>query len=140
MVQHGSGILVVIGLGLASCGGSHSPASPVPGPAVQDALAEVDVAALKTARDGGSPPLIDVRTPAEFADGHVPGAVNIPLDALAGRLGELESHKQATVYLICRSGARSARAQSVLAEAGFAQPVNVAGGTLAWKAAGYPVE
>ena len=41
MVQHGSGILVVIGLGLASCGGSHSPASPVPGPAVQDALAEV---------------------------------------------------------------------------------------------------
>ena len=101
---------------------------------------EVDVAVLKTARDSGKVVLIDVRTPAEFADGHVPGAVNIPVDALEGRISELASYKEEPLYLICRSGARSDRARGMLVSAGFSNPINVAGGTLAWTSAGYPTE
>jgi rhodanese-related sulfurtransferase len=100
----------------------------------------VDVAALKAARAAGAVPLVDVRTQEEFAEGHVPGAVNIPVDQLSKRISELEAHKTSDLYLICRSGGRSARARDMLLEAGFDHPINVAGGTLAWTSAGFPVE
>ncbi len=99
--------------------------------------AEVDVAELKAALERDGTHLIDVRTPQEYADGHVPGAVNIPLDQLGQRLGELP--KDGTLYVICRSGHRSGLAQKELAGKGI-EAINVRGGTLAWKAAGYPVE
>ncbi len=60
--------------------------------------------------------VIDVRGPAEFAEGHVAGAVNVPVDELPARLGELPSDRAVVVY--CRSGARSARAAEVLRAAG----------------------
>jgi phage shock protein E len=60
--------------------------------------------------------VVDVRTPAEFAGGHVPGALNVPLDALPARLGELPADRLIVVY--CASGMRSARAASVLRGAG----------------------
>jgi rhodanese-related sulfurtransferase len=63
--------------------------------------------------------LVDVRTPAEFAAGHIPGAVNIPLQQLDSRLGELQPKDQAVV-LYCRSGNRSSTAARVLKNAGFA--------------------
>lgn len=109
-------------------------------PAVQPvaAVRDIDVATLKSDRDAGTVPvLVDVRTVDEFAEGHVPGAVNIPMDQLSERAGELD--KSQDVYLICRSGGRSARAGKQLAELGFS-PVNVEGGTLAWIEAGQAVE
>lgn len=128
-------------LSLAACGGSSTPASSAGGaPAAAKKLVEIDVAALKSAREAGPITLIDVRTPEEFASGHVPGAVNLPVDDLQARMGELAAHKTGDLYLICRSGARSGRAQGMLASAGYANPINIAGGTLAWKSAGYPVE
>lgn len=60
--------------------------------------------------------IVDVRTPAEFASGHLEGAVNIPVDALASRVGELPADKTVIVY--CRSGRRSAAAASFLEEQG----------------------
>jgi phage shock protein E len=63
--------------------------------------------------------LVDVRTPAEFAAGHIPGAVNIPLQQLDGRLSELQPKDQAVV-LYCRSGNRSGTAARMLKSAGFA--------------------
>ena len=63
--------------------------------------------------------LVDVRTPAEFTAGHLPGAVNIPLQQLESRLGELQPKDQAVV-LYCRSGNRSSTAARVLKSAGFA--------------------
>ena len=137
MPQLFTGGFVALMVGIGACGGTPAASSP---PSVASAPAEVDVAALKAARETGSVPLVDVRTPEEFADGHVPGAINIPVDQLSQRLSELESHKTADLYLICRSGGRSARARDMLLEAGFAHPINVAGGTLAWKSAGFPVE
>lgn len=63
--------------------------------------------------------LVDVRTPAEFAAGHIPGAVNIPLQQLDSRLSELQPKDQAVV-LYCRSGNRSGTAARLLKGAGFA--------------------
>jgi rhodanese-related sulfurtransferase len=77
--------------------------------------------------------LLDVREPDEWAAGHVPGAVHIPLGQLVERVDELPEDRQ--VVVICRSGARSARAAAFLASSGF-DAVNLAGGMHAWAAAG----
>jgi len=62
--------------------------------------------------------LVDVRTPGEFAAGHVDGAINIPVQELEGRITELGA-KDRQVVLYCRSGARSGRARSLLQGEGF---------------------
>lgn len=69
--------------------------------------------------------LVDVRTPAEFASGSVPGAINVPLDGLLTQLPKLKRHNHIVVF--CRSGARSAQAKRLLEQNGCAQVVN--GGT-----------
>ena len=82
-------------------------------------------------------PLLDVRTPVEFAEVHVPQARNVPLDEL--RPDSLALAKERPVYLLCRSGQRATKAAEQLTRAGFAQPVVVTGGTLAWIDAHLPV-
>jgi phage shock protein E len=74
--------------------------------------------------------LVDVRTPAEFAAGHLPGALNVPVDELEQRLGELGPTEQ-PIILYCRSGSRSSRAARVLESAGFRQ-VHDLGPMSAW--------
>jgi phage shock protein E len=69
--------------------------------------------------------VLDVRTPSEFAGGSYPGAVNIPLAALAARTRELRRDRPVVVY--CASGVRSARAAAVLRGAGFGDVVNAGG-------------
>lgn len=64
--------------------------------------------------------LLDVRSPAEFAGGHIDGARNIPVDQLAGRLAEV-GPKDKAVVVYCRSGARSSSATQVLRSAGYTQ-------------------
>lgn len=81
--------------------------------------------------------LLDVRTPQEWNEVHVPGAVLIPLDELPQRLDEVPRNRP--VMVICRSGNRSAVGRDILKEAGFAQVTSIAGGIRAWMAAGYPV-
>jgi len=88
---------------------------------------------------GAVPILVDVRTPEEFAEGHVPGALNIPLGELDGRLQELQPHRSGEVWVICAVGGRSARASRALSAAGF-HAVNVDGGTRGWIAQGGPTE
>jgi len=83
--------------------------------------------------------VVDVRTDGEWAGGHVPGAIHIPLSELEGRMSELEAHRDVEIYAICQSGGRSARAADTLARSGF-KVHNVLGGTGAWVAAGHPVE
>jgi phage shock protein E len=65
---------------------------------------------------GAGAVIVDVRTPAEFAQGHVAGAVNVPVDELPARLGELGPERMVVVY--CASGVRSARAAALLRGAG----------------------
>ncbi|WP_374971374.1 rhodanese-like domain-containing protein [Terrabacter sp. BE26] len=78
--------------------------------------------------------LVDVREADEWAAGHAPGAVHIPLGELPGRLGELPETDDA-VAVVCRSGGRSARAVQWLAHQGY-DVVNVEGGMLEWQRAG----
>lgn len=82
--------------------------------------------------------LIDVRTRLEFAEVHVPRAVNEPLDRL--QPGALGLRKDEPVYLLCRSGKRAEAAAEKFAKDGFADPVVVEGGTLAWIDADLPVK
>lgn len=81
---------------------------------------------------------VDVRTPEEYASGHAPRAINIPLDTLDANLDRLERNEP--IYFICESGNRSKKAADKLKEAGFNNVASVQGGTAAWKAAGLPVE
>jgi rhodanese-related sulfurtransferase len=80
--------------------------------------------------------LLDVREDAEWRAGHAPKARHIPLRQLPGRVQDLPPDR--TVVTVCRSGARSARAATLLARQGR-QAVNLSGGMHAWARAGLPV-
>ncbi|PKM09166.1 MAG: hypothetical protein CVV14_01190 [Gammaproteobacteria bacterium HGW-Gammaproteobacteria-4] len=84
-----------------------------------------------------APLVLDVRTQAEFDAGHVPGAVLIPHDQLAGRLAEIPADRDVVVY--CHSGRRSTLAERVLVENGHAVS-QLDGSWIGWRAAGLPVE
>jgi len=79
--------------------------------------------------------IIDVRTPAEYRDGHIPGVTNIPLDELEQRMNEVPKDKK--VVLICRTGNRSAQGTKLLRSKGFSNVFNSTGGMSTWKG---PVE
>jgi rhodanese-related sulfurtransferase len=81
--------------------------------------------------------VLDVREPWEFAAGHVPGAILIPLGQLAARVGELPQDRP--LFVICRSGNRSVTASQLLVAAGKRDVRNVEGGMIAWQSAGLPV-
>jgi len=82
------------------------------------------------------PTVLDVREDDEWAAGHIDGAIHIPLTELPGRLHELPDADRLVV--ICRSGARSARATTYLQQIGI-EAVNLDGGMKAWSAAGRPM-
>jgi glyoxylase-like metal-dependent hydrolase (beta-lactamase superfamily II)/rhodanese-related sulfurtransferase len=92
-------------------------------------------APVAAARLGSSTTLVavDVRTPREHASGSIPGSVNIPLNHLTDRLGELPADRPILVY--CAGGYRSSIAASLLERAGFADVADLAGGMAAWDAA-----
>ena len=85
--------------------------------------------------------LLDVRSAADFAGekGHIAGALNIPLEELAARQGELESRREQPVLLVCTTDRRSSKAAAQLAVAGFAKVQVVQGGMSAWRERGWPV-
>jgi rhodanese-related sulfurtransferase len=96
---------------------------------------EIDIDTLVERRASGAP-VIDVREPDEYDEGHVPGARLIPLGDVPERVEEFPT--DGTVYVICKSGARSARAVEWLLTQGV-DAVNVGGGTMGWIEAGQPV-
>jgi len=87
-------------------------------------------------------PVIDVRTPVEFAEVHVAQAQNVPLDGLdaASLQSTGKAKAEQSVYILCRSGQRATKAAEQLTKAGFTDAVVVEGGTLGWIDAGLPVE
>lgn len=80
--------------------------------------------------------VLDVRTPAEYAAGHLPGAVNIDVQAadFASRIQALD--KKAAYAVYCHSGRRSAAAAAQMSDAGFSQVVDLDGGIQAWQQSG----
>lgn len=80
--------------------------------------------------------VIDVREPAEYVGGHVPGATSVPMGRLPSRTGELDRTRP--VYVICATGGRSGAMAAYLDRAGF-DARSVAGGTPGWVRSGRPV-
>jgi glyoxylase-like metal-dependent hydrolase (beta-lactamase superfamily II) len=117
----------------------------VPGPSLFASLAttttgvrEATPAQVAAAR--GTARLVDVREPDEFIGelGHVAGAELVPLGTVARHTAGWD--RETELIMICRSGGRSGRAAAELVAAGFRRVVNMAGGMLAWNAAGLPVD
>lgn len=96
---------------------------------------------LAERQSSGSPiDLIDVRTPVEFREVHVPFAQNLPLDTLnPAAIASVCKTSSEPLYVICRSGSRGRQACEKLAAGGLTNIFNVEGGTLAWVQAGLPV-
>ncbi|MCB9564133.1 MAG: rhodanese-like domain-containing protein [Kofleriaceae bacterium] len=115
--------LLATGLIAAGCSGHDAGAPAAPAPSTAAAAAPAKAAAERvdpaTARRlvAAGATLLDVRTPDEYAGGHLDGARSIPVDDLAGRLGELPRDRDVVVY--CHSGRRSGRAARLLTEAGY---------------------
>lgn len=84
--------------------------------------------------------ILDVRTPDEFASGHVPNAVNIPYDQLAERLVEIEDFQDSPVVVYCESGGRADKATSVLVDAAFSKIRHLAGDMSGWRQRQLPIE
>jgi len=100
-----------------------------------DSVPEITPTELKARLDAGDTPLLlDVREPfeAQIADLPDRGQARIPMAELTRRLDELDRDRELVVY--CRSGARSARAASFLAQSGFPRVLNLQGGILGWRA------
>ena len=90
--------------------------------------------------DGNAPVILDVRTPEEYAEGHVPGAINIPHDAVADHLGKLPFAKDDEVAVYCGTGRRAGLAEEALVEAGFTNVRDLTGHYKAWIAESRPIE
>lgn len=108
-------------------------------------IREIDHETLLALQEKGVP-LVDVREPAEYAAGHIPGAVNIPRGVLEFEVDghpavnclkdPALAHRESPIMLCCRSGARSALAADALRQIGFAEPLSLTGGFNGWSAAG----
>ena len=82
--------------------------------------------------------MLDVRQPAEWKDGHIPGATLIPLGEPAARANEVP--RDQPIVVVCRSGNRSAQGRDILLQAGFPAVTSLDGGMIDWAQAGLPVE
>ncbi len=116
-------------IGLNACANAHD-----------NKFTDMDVAEFAKFITNDNVQLVDVRTPEEFAEGHIKGAKNINVfnqDFVEEASTELDKSRPVAVY--CRSGKRSADAAQKLTEKGF-QVTNLEGGILAWEAAEQPIE
>ncbi|OQW71750.1 MAG: rhodanese [Proteobacteria bacterium ST_bin11] len=108
--------------------------------AAKQQITEVDVATAQTRLAG---PVLDVREPAEYAAGHLPGAVNIPRGLLEFKIDshpDFQGRQQADIVVYCQTGGRSALATLVLNQLGYEGAVSMAGGFKAWTESGLSVE
>jgi len=121
--------------GISACS-SNAPASSSTSPATGQHMAAAD---FSTALNKPGTIILDVRTPAEFASGHLPSAQNIDIEGsnFATRVAALD--KNATYAVYCRSGNRSEGALAQMAAAGFTHAYGLAGGIGAWQSMGGPM-
>jgi molybdopterin/thiamine biosynthesis adenylyltransferase len=104
----------------------------------RELLREIDPARaheLLSREDG--PLLVDIRERSEWETGWIDGALRVPMSELSN---QLEEHRERTLVIYCAHGNRSLRVADALAEAGYGDPVSLAGGIVAWEHAGLPVE
>ncbi len=131
-----------LALSLGGCSAAATPTGPVTLASVPAAAAapangaELDAAAFAAAMKRPGTVVLDVRTPAEFAEGHLAGAINLDVNAadFRAKLGGLAKDIPYAVY--CRSGNRSGTALTIMKSLGFTSTYHLGGGIQAWTAAG----
>lgn len=125
----------LLALGLASCAAQ---ASPAPEMAQRAATVEtVTASELAAMIERGEVVLVDVRTPAEFEEGRLNGALNAPIQTFVPASIPIEAERETILY--CRSSGRSGRAAQMLAEHTGGTVRHLEGGIIAWQEAGLPV-
>ncbi len=134
-------LVALAAVALAGCGSSSTDGAATGAATVTGETSAVVLASPEEAQaliDSGDVKLLDVRTPEEFAAGHIAGAENIDFYAadFAGQLDALDQGERYVVY--CRSGNRSGQATALMAGKGFGSVTDVDGGIVAWEAAGLP--
>lgn len=129
--------LLILILTLGACNPSAEATEPA---AEAQGVEALDVRAFHGRWEAGEGVFLDVRTPGEYASGHVPGAYLIPVQDLSARVDEVRAWQGQTVYVYCRTSNRSGVAVDMLRDAGIEDVVQVRGGFSKWAAAGYPVE
>jgi phage shock protein E len=109
------------------------------GPATGEGATPIFAAELARQIEAGTAPtILDVRTPEEYAAGHLPGAVNVPHDQLAARLPQLDLDPTKEVVVHCERGGRATAAEQVLDDAGFTNVRDLDGHMKGWREAGLP--
>jgi rhodanese-related sulfurtransferase len=89
-------------------------------PSIDPAAHETDAKQLHSFLDhNGNVLLLDVRTPAEYSKGHIPGAINVPIEVLAQKIREMKVAKSRTIVTTCEHGGRSSRAAMELQKMGY---------------------
>lgn len=133
-------LIGVAALGSASCGDDapSSSGGPASSSAVPQGGESLDVEAFAAALERPETTIIDVRTPEEFAEGHLAGALNIDVNGpdFAERIAALDPAGTYAVY--CRTGNRSAVAVDHMVDQGFESVYHLGGGIVAWTDAGHP--
>jgi rhodanese-related sulfurtransferase len=110
-------------------------------PQVEDLVAEnVDVDQFAKLVAAGEGQLVDVRTPDEYAEGHIAGAANMDIYSETFESSIATLDKETPVYVYCRSGGRSGIAMKIMNDMGFKNVYNLDGGMSAWSGANQPVE
>jgi rhodanese-related sulfurtransferase len=98
------------------------------------------VALAERIEAGDGPLVLDVRSPDEFAGGHIPGAVNIPHDQLSDRIAELPVGPEGEVIVHCQRGHRASEAEEILRAAGFSKVIDLEGHFESWQESELPEE
>ena len=106
----------------------------------ETAIPELDPRTTRERFVDGEVALVDVREPAEWSDGHLPGAVLVPRGSLPDAIRDVVPDSSRSVVLYCGSGRRSLLAAETMRELGYADVASMAGGIVEWKALGLPVE
>ncbi|MCF1750779.1 rhodanese-like domain-containing protein [Mariniradius sediminis] len=130
--------LVALSL-LSACGKSPSESGSTQTTQATGSIEQVDAAQFKKLTESPNALVLDVRTAAEVAEGHLPNAVNIDIygsDFMA-KVQELPKDREILVY--CTVGARSQQAADILSKQGFAKVYNLDGGIVAWQRNGFEV-
>ncbi len=134
-------VSLVIGVILTGgCAGKEieTPVEEAPTQLVQDVTAQEAFTLIQNNRDNPDFVIIDVRTPEEFADGHIEDAINLDFysETFRDEVDNLDKNKTYLIY--CRSGNRSGSALNIMAELNFREVYNILGGINQWKAEGLP--
>jgi len=132
-------VLLVIGVVLAGGYNTGKTATmETPAPIVEDVSPREAATLIENNRNNPDFIILDVRTPEEFADGHLANAVNIDFYAKTFRDELTKLDKSQTYLVYCRSGARSLSSAQIMEGLNFKEVYNLSGGIIGWKAEGMP--